>query len=811
MSINLKLIDRAPALASHPHVFVILGGDAVAEIDYSINPAQRTATAVTDRHFGVQFEADRTSVSSGGSVADVMSKINPGFVRFPGGYHTESRFDITQPNGPGLRESLTGFLNNAAASGQKTIMVLPTHCFFDGNGLRPGAEEAVRNFVTSLLSGGYGPADIHAFEIGNEWFHDDWASVAKTDRNGNVIPDPDGWTPAQFGFIQAQIVKFVVDALADLREDNPSLPEPEIWVQGKAGGDADVNEDGITDAIQIFDALITAGVADHVDGVVDHFYGRVDEHTPLSLYLDGSWVASQRARDLRVHLRDNGFDELSGVDLVSTEWNVRAERARDGNGNLYITGLERTSLFLALFADMMRAGVTDASVFTMQSRDEDGAPGMLSLLNENQLTPTGQLFRMMRENLVGTRYLDVTNAGKDRTKAVVQDVADRQAGLTFSFISDDTDRIVVYYANVLNDNARFTVDFRDLMGQGYHIHATSLGAAPGQDALAEFTRGQLRAWTQTALDQDRNGIFDFSLGQLELIQIVFTRNQGVNLYGDDQNITRDTIMGSDLADTIAGNAGNDSLYGAAGDDLLSGGAGNDRLYGGNGNDTLTGGDGADQFDGGSGTRDRVSYADATAGLRADLLDAATNTGAPQGDRYFGIEDLEGSRHADILLGSSDGNHLVGGQGNDLLQGRNGNDMLFGGAGNDTLAGDELADTLNGGSGADRLTGGTGADVFLFDAALVAGGADTITDFTTGLDRVGLSGGPSGIVSRVGSVLAANELCFGPVARDSNDFLVYNRATGQLFYDSDGSGNRSAVLIASLGAGTELAFGDLFLI
>lgn len=162
MSINLKLIDRAPALASHPHVFVILGGDAVATIDYSINPAQRTATAVTDRHFGVQFEADRTSVSSGGSVADVMSKINPGFVRFPGGYHTESRFDITQPNGPGLREGLTGFLNNAAASGQKTIMVLPTHCFFDGNGLRPGAEEAVRNFVTSLLSGGYGPADNQA-------------------------------------------------------------------------------------------------------------------------------------------------------------------------------------------------------------------------------------------------------------------------------------------------------------------------------------------------------------------------------------------------------------------------------------------------------------------------------------------------------------------------------------------------------------------------------------------------------------------------------------------------------------------------
>ena len=105
------------------------------------------------------------------------------------------------------------------------------------------------------------------------------------------------------------------------------------------------------------------------------------------------------------------------------------------------------------------------------------------------------------------------------------------------------------------------------------------------------------------------------------------------------------------------------------------------------------------------------------------------------------------------------------------------------------------------------SGGTGADVFLFDAALVAGGADTITDFTTGLDRVGLSGGPSGIVSRVGSVLAANELCFGPVARDSNDFLVYNRATGQLFYDADGDGAGAAVQFATLGTGLALTEAD----
>ncbi len=64
----------------------------------------------------------------------------------------------------------------------------------------------------------------------------------------------------------------------------------------------------------------------------------------------------------------------------------------------------------------------------------------------------------------------------------------------------------------------------------------------------------------------------------------------------------------------------DLIRGLAGNDLLNGGGGADTLDGGDGNDTLIGGAGADALIGGAGN-DTASYADATAGVTADLADS----------------------------------------------------------------------------------------------------------------------------------------------------------------------------------------------
>lgn len=52
---------------------------------------------------------------------------------------------------------------------------------------------------------------------------------------------------------------------------------------------------------------------------------------------------------------------------------------------------------------------------------------------------------------------------------------------------------------------------------------------------------------------------------------------------------------------------------------------------------------------------------------------------------------------------------------------------------DTLIGNAVANTLTGGAGADTLTGGAGADVFRF--VTTAQGGDTLTDFTSGSDKI----------------------------------------------------------------------------
>ncbi|MEG4633611.1 FG-GAP-like repeat-containing protein [Microcoleus sp. AR_TQ3_B6] len=124
----------------------------------------------------------------------------------------------------------------------------------------------------------------------------------------------------------------------------------------------------------------------------------------------------------------------------------------------------------------------------------------------------------------------------------------------------------------------------------------------------------------------------------------------------------------------------------------------------------------------------------------------------------GNDTLTGTAGNDSLNGGNGNDTLIGNAGNDTLIGGNGSDLLFGNAGNDLLTGDNGDDTLRGGLGNDILTGGTSKDVFVFAAGE---GTDTITDFTVGSDKIGLTGGLtfgnlsfSGNQIRVGSEVLA---------------------------------------------------------
>jgi len=97
----------------------------------------------------------------------------------------------------------------------------------------------------------------------------------------------------------------------------------------------------------------------------------------------------------------------------------------------------------------------------------------------------------------------------------------------------------------------------------------------------------------------------------------------------------------------------------------------------------------------------------------------------------------GTSDSDILTGTAGNDSIDGGNGSDILIGNAGNDTLIGGNGTDFLVGGTGDDLLSGGNGEDTLRGGLGEDIFVFAAGE---GIDTITDFSLGTDKIGLTGG-----------------------------------------------------------------------
>lgn len=148
-----------------------------------------------------------------------------------------------------------------------------------------------------------------------------------------------------------------------------------------------------------------------------------------------------------------------------------------------------------------------------------------------------------------------------------------------------------------------------------------------------------------------------------------------------------THAGTADGDTLTATAGPDVLHGRRGSDLLDGGAASDILKGGQGNDVLLGGADGDALAGGNG-RDTVSYVGSPAGVTVDLFTGTATGGHAAGDRFWSIENVTGSSHADSLRGDAVPNILNGGPGDDTLTGDRGDDVYVVGpdSGADTIFG-----------------------------------------------------------------------------------------------------------------------------
>lgn len=128
--------------------------------------------------------------------------------------------------------------------------------------------------------------------------------------------------------------------------------------------------------------------------------------------------------------------------------------------------------------------------------------------------------------------------------------------------------------------------------------------------------------------------------------------------------------------------------------------------------------------------------------------------------------------------------------------------ITGGIGDDWITGSSGADTINGGAGSDVLTGGFGADIFVFSDA-PATGVDLITDFDNINDNIHLSLADFGGLGIAGNLLVDGTNFFsaanvGDTALAATAFVLYDSATGALYYDNDASTTGDAVQFAQIG-------------
>ena len=334
----------------------------------------------------------------------------------------------------------------------------------------------------------------------------------------------------------------------------------------------------------------------------------------------------------------------------------------------------------------------------------------------------------------------------------------------------------------------------------------------------------------------------------------------------------DYLDGGANSDRMFGNAGDDQLYGGAGNDELTGGRGHDHLYGGTGNDRAffnVSKDGADSVNLGSGS-DRVDVSSATAGqVRLTFTSAEVGDGkaldsgalanqdgglavrlqaengsdglrgqvsrfddegitflAASSGLTFDVRDLvsgvaRGDRFEVVTLGTKGADNLKAvlsdsayyfnaGMGNDRVTGGSDNDFLVGGAGNDVLSGRRGNDKFIAGGGNDLLSGGAGDDAFIFNAPLNASAnVDRISDFRSRDDTFQLD--DAVFAGLAAGALDAGAFALSTSAGEADDRIIYDRSTGNLFFDGNGGARDDLTLFARLTNKAGIASNDFLII
>jgi Ca2+-binding RTX toxin-like protein len=438
----------------------------------------------------------------------------------------------------------------------------------------------------------------------------------------------------------------------------------------------------------------------------------------------------------------------------------------------------------------------DGSVVLTWNVLSAGGYSLLTQRFEPQAYPASGTFTGTpnNDNLVGGTGDDIINAlgandrlyggaGNDRLNGGTgADVTDGGAGDDFHYV-DNLGDVVIELAGEGYDNLQSSIDW--VLAEGVYVEVLSTTLNAGTTRV-DLTGNSL---ANVIVGNDGKNVLD-GLGGADILvglggddfmlvdaedrvyenvggglDNVLARESYTLLAGQEIEVLSTTNNDGTTAINLTGNEFGQAIVGNNAINVLNGGGGADILQGLGGNDTYVVDTGDRVYEaagrGFDSVAAKVGYT-LLAGQEIELLSTADNGGTA----------------AIFLIGNELGQVLVGNAGNNILDGGNGNDLL---------------------------QGLSGADEFTFTTALGAGNVDTILDFVSGTDRIAIDNTVFNTLPN--GPLNPNAFFAGAAAHDADDRIIYDSATGQLYYDADGNGAGAQVLFATLTGAPVIASTD----
>jgi hypothetical protein len=529
-----------------------------------------------------------------GSAYDrMLQELNWSGLRFPGGTITEQMFapgsdfverffDVTTPSGlsddgsPRIVTAPAAF-QYATERGLTFHFTLPTKNYYsddvDTNGFRIPSQFGLYQLFSrtdEIIRGVYGEVNIESFEIGNEFWY----------AGLNPI------NPGEYGVIVDRVASGL-QALFDTYEAERGGPSE--WTQPLIGAQSGTS--WLPEANAAIFAELRLDSREAIDAVIQHYY-------PVSYTRAGTRLRTFERMD-EWRAQEGMRDDLQ---YFVSEWNMQ-------NGSEM--GLTQTSGMLEMMRTMIIRDVDYAAVWGTQYfslgtrmaalRNDPSAPGGQDYV----LTPAGEIFRMMSENLRGLQVLDI-----DTPEALRQYISvpqsERPANGAEQLVMHaygDADTRIIFLSSRSDIPIDVSLDPGALVGEYHHVWGELLGVLDNPetttidegDYTSRFALPYIRTFNQASLTGSQG--LNFTLQPYEVMKLEFTTGEvGVRMSGQDYMAD----PAANYSDDLVGTNYDDIIYGGAGDDILRGNAGNDILIGGPGNDFLGGWTGDDLLDSGPG-------------------------------------------------------------------------------------------------------------------------------------------------------------------------------------------------------------------